>query len=123
MDGIQSGAVCSMVDALFVPVENKLGARPAKSVCCCKWELRKGVLYVGSFTTTVIIAYTPVLFYISPALGALIFATGLAWGYGVWCAHTRDRQGSASTQPSPRARRLVDSLVDCLPTRFPHGPH
>ena len=101
MDGIPSGVACSMVDALFVPVENKLGARPAKSVCswCCKWGLRKGILIVGSFTTTVIIAYTPFLFHVSPALGAAIFATGLAWGYGVWCVHARDLQGSASTQP------------------------
>jgi hypothetical protein len=94
---MQSGAACSMVDALFVPIENKLGARPTKSVCscCCNWELRKGILIVGSFTTTVIIAYTPILFRISTAIGAAIFATGLAWGYGVWCVHARDLQGSA----------------------------
>ena len=35
-----------MADALFVPIENKLAQRPAKSVCCCCADLRKGLMII-----------------------------------------------------------------------------
>lgn len=77
MDGVSSEGACSMGDPIFLPLENALGKKPAKSVsarhvsalatccaatdllltprtrratmqaCCCKCKLRTGVLWMG----------------------------------------------------------------------------
>ena len=104
MDGIESRGACSMVDAIFLPLENRLAQKPAKSVCCCKWELRKGVLIIGGFTTAVAVLEAIVILLVLPFLGAVFALNAAILGYGVWSVYSRELSGS--TPPFPLQRRL-----------------
>ena len=77
-----------------MPVENKLAQKPAKSVCCCKWELRKGVLIMGGFTTVVCILEAIVLLLMAPVVGAVFALNAAIMGYGVWSVYSRELSGS-----------------------------
>jgi hypothetical protein len=99
MDSVKSGSVCRVVDALFVPIENKLGAKPAETACCCcKLPLRTGVLAMGGGTVAFLFLniVLEVLALLAPAnlrflrmarlervLTPVFLPTALIWAYGV----------------------------------------
>ena len=114
MDGIESRGACSMVDAIFLPVENKLAQKPAKSVCCCKWELRKGVLIIGGFTTVVVVLEAIVILLVAPVFGAAFSLNAAVLGYGVWSVYSRELAGS--TPPC-----LLQRCLDSVSTRASSG--
>ena len=128
MDGIESRGACSMVDAIFLPVENKLAQKPAKSVCCCKWELRKGVLIIGGFTTVVAVLEAIVILLVLPVLGAVVALNAAVLGYGLWSVYSRELSGSTPPFPLQRwldsfSTRATSRDATHVTTRLPHTHH
>ena len=100
-----SGGTCGVADALFLPLENKLASKPATTACCCKCELRKGVLIIGLSIVALGLVEALVIMLVVPApagtiVGGIMLMLLLVLGKGVWSVYNRELAGSASDSPS-----------------------
>ena len=93
---------CGALDALFLPIESKLAAKPATKVCCCGEDLRKGLMIItGVFSPWMILWCLGFLFaegsgFMSSlwplSLVGLMF--GLASAYGFYRLYNRQPEGA-----------------------------
>ena len=93
---------CGALDALFLPIETKLAAKPATKVCCCGEDLRKGLMIVTGVLTVLFIADSigglrleglGVMSSLWPiSLAELIF--GLVSAYGCYGLYNRQPEGA-----------------------------
>ena len=93
---------CGALDALFLPLENKLAAKPATKVCCCGEDLRKGLMIITGVLTVLCIAdgigglsleSSGIMSSLWP-ISLVVLMFGLASAYGFYRLYNRQPEGA-----------------------------
>ena len=97
-----SSGPCGALDALFLPIESKLAAKPATKVCCCGEDLRKGLMIITGVLTVLCIADSIVGLSLESSgimsslwpISLVVLMFGLASAYGFYRLYNRQPEGA-----------------------------